>query len=189
MNKLLFPLSIILLLVIGAGAFFIGSQRARQTPTPSPTPVVTPEATPEPSPVDSPTATPRTAKTPTPSPTPTPTPTPEPKADLYISKYEFDRAEIKQGEPFTIKINIVNQGNKDAGAFWWEWKATWAITACRQRLDSLAAGSSKEVSCTYTYGGWATYQTKAIADADNEVAEDNEDNNTHTQSLSVKPSS
>ena len=67
MNKLLLPLFIILLLLIGAGAFFIGSQKSRQTPTPSPTPLMSPEATVEPSPTGSPTATPKATKTPTPA--------------------------------------------------------------------------------------------------------------------------
>ena len=72
MNKLLLPLFIILLLVIGAGAFFIGSQKARQTPAPSPTPLMSPEASVEPSPTGSPTATPKATKTPIPTPIPTP---------------------------------------------------------------------------------------------------------------------
>jgi len=70
MNRLLLPLFIILVLVIGAGAFFIGSQKARQTPSPSPSPLASPEASIEPSPTGSPTPTPKATKTPTPTPTP-----------------------------------------------------------------------------------------------------------------------
>ncbi|PJE67606.1 hypothetical protein COU95_01450, partial [Candidatus Shapirobacteria bacterium CG10_big_fil_rev_8_21_14_0_10_40_9] len=112
----------------------------------------------------------------------TPTPTPTPMADLYISKYSFDHPP-KQGEAFTITIGITNKGNKDAGSFWWEWKPTWAITACRERIDNLTAGSERTVTCTYTYGGWANYETKAIADADNEIPESDEGNNTYTQNV------
>lgn len=74
MNRLLLPLFIILVLVIGAGAFFIGSQKVRQTSEPSPSPLVSPEASLEPSPTGSPTATPKATKTPTPTPTPAPSP-------------------------------------------------------------------------------------------------------------------
>jgi len=70
MNRLLLPLFIILVLVIGAGAFFIGSQKSRQTPSPSPSPLASPEASVQPSPTGSPTATPKATKTPTPTPTP-----------------------------------------------------------------------------------------------------------------------
>jgi len=70
MNKLLLPLFIILLLVIGAGAFFTGAQRQK----PSPSPTISPTPTVEPSPTlsASPTASPKATKTPTPTPTPTP---------------------------------------------------------------------------------------------------------------------
>lgn len=71
MNKLLLPLFIILVLVVGGGAFFIGSQKKAQ-PSPSPSPTV--EASPTvPS---SPTASPKATKSPSPTPTKTPTPTP-----------------------------------------------------------------------------------------------------------------
>ncbi len=75
-NRLFIPLFIILILLVGAGAFFIGSQKAGQTPSPSPSPLATPETTLEPSPTVSPTPTPKATKTPPPTPTPTPTPTP-----------------------------------------------------------------------------------------------------------------
>lgn len=73
MNKLLLPLFIILILVVGGGAFFIGSQKKAQ---PSPTPTPTVEASP--TTPSSPTASPKATKSPSPTPTKTPTPTPTP---------------------------------------------------------------------------------------------------------------
>lgn len=111
-----------------------------------------------------------------------PTPTTEPQADLYISEYSFDHPP-KMGEAFTVKIGIYNQGNKAAGGFWWEWWAASAVRPCRERIDSLAAHGGRIVTCTYTYGGWSTYTTKAVADVDNEVVESNETNNTKEQQV------
>lgn len=89
------------------------------------------------------------------------------------------------GEEFTVKIGIYNKGNKAAGGFWWEWWAT--VTApspvCRVRIDSMAAHGGRIVYCTYTYGGWANYTVKAVADTDSEVPESDEGNNAHTEQL------
>lgn len=178
----------VLLLIAVNGVLFLRFRQPSQpvteevSPTPTETLTPTPEVSPSPSPTPIPTKKPTPTPTPTPSPTPSPTPTPIPQADLYISKYSFDHPP-KQGEAFTVTIGISNKGNKDAGGFWWEWKATWAITACRERIDSLATGSERIVTCTYTYGGWANYETKAIADANNEVPESDEGNNTYTQNV------
>lgn len=89
------------------------------------------------------------------------------------------------GEAFTVKIGIYNKGNKAAGGFWWEWWATTSAPspACRERIDSLAAHGGRIVYCTYTYGGWANYTVKAVADVDNEVSESDEGNNAHVENL------
>ena len=75
MSRLLFPLFVIFILVMGAGAFFIGAQRRIQ---PSPIPTATVEATPTQEPT--PTASPEATESPSPSPSPTPalSPTPTP---------------------------------------------------------------------------------------------------------------
>lgn len=106
----------------------------------------------------------------------------EAKADLYISSYSFNHTP-EMGEAFTVNITIYNQGDKAAGEFWWEWWPTAYNYACREKITSMAAHGGQVVSCTYTYGGWSTYATKAVADADNNVSESNEDNNSYTQSI------
>lgn len=118
----------------------------------------------------------------TPSNTPVPTPTAVPKVDLFISEYSFNHPP-KQGEPFTVKIGLYNKGTKTASSFWWEWWATSAIRPCRKKIDSLTAKGGIIVNCTYTYQGWGTFATKAVIDADNEVAESNENNNTQAQNI------
>ena len=184
---------LIFIIVIGllALAFFFGL-KYRQTPT-SETPTPTPEVTNVPSPQVTPisTVTPKTTATPTIQPTiistptvaPTSTPTLVPQADLYISEYSFDHPP-KQGEAFTVRIGLYNKGNAKAGGFWWEWWPTKYASACRIRIDEgIVAHGGRIVTCPYTYGGWANYETKAVVDADNEVSESDETNNTYTQSV------
>jgi len=180
-------LTLVGMLAFGRGKF------QQPSPLPTPTPEISPPAggspTPEvsPSPTPTPTLGTRPTPTPTPSPTPSPsptsTPTPSPQADLYISEYSFNHPP-KQGESFTVRIGIYNQGNTAAGPFWWEWWPTKYNYACRERIsEGIAAHGGRIVYCTFTYGGWANYVTKAVADADNEVTESNEGNNTYTQNV------
>jgi len=153
------------------------------SPSLSPTPRVTTRPTTTPTPTAEPTLTPAPTQTPSLTPTLTPTLTPAPQADLYISEYSFDHPP-KQGEAFTVRIGLYNQGNANAGPFWWEWWPTWAAKACRERIsEGIVAHGGRIVTCTYTYGGWANYETKAVVDADNEVPESNETNNTHVENV------
>lgn len=171
--------------LMGMGAFYFGK---KQQPTVSPSPLasVFPEPSIEPSLMPTPRPTLQPSPSPSPSPTPSPSlsPSPSPQADLYISEYSFNHPP-KQGEAFTIRIGLYNKGNAQAGGFWWEWWATTSAPsyACRQRIDSLAAHGGQIVYCTYTYGGWANYETKAVVDKDNEVAESDESNNSYVQNV------
>ena len=123
-----------------------------------------------------------------PSPTPTPTNTVEPKADLYITQIEYSPAAPKQGDLVTVKISVYNGGNLDAGAFNVEWYAAGPTLGCTIPVAGAVAKGGHVVSCTYTYGGWNhAYETKAIADSANVIAESDETNNTKTQTLDVSP--
>ena len=104
------------------------------------------------------------------------------KPDLYVSSYSFNHDPV-QGEEFKVSITIKNKGEGDADSFHWEWWPTAYGSACRDEIGDLDPGESKTVTCTYTYGGWANYATKAVADADNEVSESNEGNNTYSKNI------
>jgi subtilase family serine protease len=104
------------------------------------------------------------------------------KPDLYITKYDFNH-DPEMGEEFKVEITIKNKGETDAGDFKWEWWPTAFSSACDGDVDSLAAGESKDVTCKYTYGGWSTYETKAVVDPDDDVDEANEGNNTSTKTV------
>ena len=155
MNKLLLPLFIILLLVIGAGAFFIGSQKARQTPTPSPTPLMSPEATAEPSPTGSPTATPKATKTPTPTPTATPfqalgvTAAVAPTSSVACSPTQTT---------FNFSATITTNAT---GTVTYKWERSDGAIAS-EKTEVFSEAGSKTVSTTWTitrtsgqtYNGW-----------------------------------
>ena len=105
------------------------------------------------------------------------------KADLSISDYEFDH-DPKQGEEFTVSFKIKNKGETDAEDFYWEWWPTvTGSRACHEKIDILKAGDSETVECDYTYGGWANYTTKAVADSDGDVDESDEGNNSYTKNV------
>jgi subtilase family serine protease len=105
------------------------------------------------------------------------------KADLYISEYSFDHDPV-QGEEFTVSITFKNKGETDAEDFYWEWWPTvTGSKACREKIDKIDAGEKVKVECDYTYGGWANYTTKAVVDADDDVDEDDEGNNTYTKDV------
>ncbi len=144
---------------------------APATPVPTDTPL-------PPTPVPTPTPVP-----PTPVPTDTPlppTPTPVPAPDLYISEYTLTPDPCVMGSPCRIRVGVYNQGNADAGAFTVQWWATIAAPGpgCTWNVPSLAARGGRILECDYTYGGWALYTTRAVADSGNTVAESNEANNT-----------
>lgn len=173
-----------ILALVGMVAFGLG-RRQTGGPTVTPTPTLMPTGRPTAAatvvPTVIPTATLAPESTLTPLPTPTPTPIPQP--DLYISEYSFDHPP-KQGEAFTVRIGLYNKGNAKANGFWWEWWPTKYNFACRARIDEgLVARGGRIVTCTYTYGGWANYETKAVVDADNEVTESDEENNTYIQNV------
>lgn len=178
---------IFLVLILGGYSFYQTMIQNKVNASPTPQATASEEAEETLSPQATTLLSPTPFKTPAPTPTPqtpTPAPTPSPMADLYISNYVFNHPP-KQGEAFTVSVTIYNQGNSSSGDFWWEWWATTSAPsyACRERVSSLPARGGRVVSCTYTYGGWANYTTKAIADVNNEVNESNESNNTYEEKV------
>ena len=123
------------------------------------------------------------------SPAPTPTNTVAPKPDLYISQITYTPADPHMGDTITIKVTVYNGGDASAGpstAEWWP-AAGYPNAECTWPVGSLVAHGGQVYTCTYTYSGWSTYTTRAIADSTNAVAESNESNNTLEQVLVVGP--
>ncbi|MBC8332081.1 MAG: hypothetical protein H8E28_08885 [Anaerolineae bacterium] len=135
-----------------------------------------------------------TATGPTPTPTLTPTgPTPTTgtgQPDLRITGMTFDPSP-QRGKSFTIRVVVENKGNADAGPFLVEWWSDQgnddAATKTTWNVASLAAGNSKTLEYTYSagYDNSGTYTSKTLADANSQVAESDEGNNTMTSSVTV----
>lgn len=113
-NKILIPLFFVLLIIVGAGAFFFGS---RKTQAPSPTPTATPEETLTPSPFPEGTATPSPKPTKTPSPTPGATSVPATETKTISSTASMDgfRASNGGGNPAVEiragrNVNLIMRG-------------------------------------------------------------------------------
>jgi|GEM_PF-6583372 len=180
-SKLLSILVLVLLAgAIAAAAYFAGkSTDNTEDASPSPTATSEIEVKFDDSDDDEATSTPSPTLAPTEE--PTSEPTPEPKADLKITEYSFDPTPEKQ-VPFTATLGLYNQGDAPTGPFWWEWWPTYANYACREHISGgIAAGGERIVTCDYEYGGWSNYETKVVADADNDVDESDESNNIHVQ--------
>jgi hypothetical protein len=114
-------------------------------------------------------------------------PPPPAQPDLYISEYTLTPDPPHMAVPVHVRVGVYNQGNAAAGAFTVQWWATIAAPApaCTWPVASLAAHGGRILECDYTYGGWAPYTTRAVADSGNTVAESNEGNNTQDKTILV----
>ena len=169
------------------------------TPTPAPTPTPTPKPEPKPAP------------TPTPSPTPKPTPTPTPaaKADLVSQKgitlggsigavggkfvawggtlvlTDKDVMLVSGGKcAFNAAYDMANTGNAASGAPFINRLYSNATLVGQQSALTLNKGEAKQVN-TQMYLLPGTQTVKLVLDAENNVAENNESNNTTTVTVRV----
>ena len=129
------------------------------------------------------TNTPTVTRTPTRTPTPSITPTGGPgnRPDLVITSIVFDGGTpVTCGAPPTNmgdRVYLRNNGNVNAGSF------VVTLNGNRQTVSGLAAGQTTSVLFNVT-----VMSASATVDADNQVAESNEGNNTFTASLPVPTS-
>ncbi|MBN1303694.1 MAG: hypothetical protein JXA13_04600 [Anaerolineales bacterium] len=105
--------------------------------------------------------------------------------DLVITEMTVSTDPAQKGVPFDVTVKVKNKGDQDAGNFPVQWWSSWAVVACNWSVPSLAAGAETTLTCTYTYGGWSTYDIKAVADGGDLVDETNEGNNSKEAILKV----
>jgi serine/threonine protein kinase len=110
--------------------------------------------------------------------------------DLVISTISFDPDPPTQGENMTVEVSIRNRGSKPSGAFIAEW---WShvnapAPACEWNLSGgVAEDGTVTLDCTYAYPSWyGNITTRAIADADDDVAEWDEKNNSLDKDTPVR---
>ena len=109
------------------------------------------------------------------------------KPDLLISDisvkhnyYEGAWANLSN----TVNVTVENDGTASAGSFKVKLYADAGLVGT-QSVSSLAAGASTVVSFGWIPTEARTYSLRAVADAENAVAESNETNNEMTKSQSV----
>ena len=157
------------------------------SPTPTNTPTPTPTTTPSPTPI----VVPASSSSPTPTSTPTPTSAPVPKPDLVITQVRLYNPPVKAAHWFYINVEFRNQGE----ARYFRLSNIRAIitganggqTGCEVGLESLDPGQSYTTSlyCIVYDSGTANAEIKV--DANNNIDESNEYNNTYKYSFFVSP--
>lgn len=112
------------------------------------------------------------------------------KPDLVIASMAFDPSP-ERGKAFTVRVEVQNTGGTDAGPFVVEW---WSDTSNDNadtkkvwNVSGLAAGSTKTLEHTCDcYDNSGTYSSKALADANGNIDENDESNNAMTITVTVK---
>ena len=108
----------------------------------------------------------------------------EEKPDLAIQSISCDKGSPKQGDTITFTITVKNQGSGYAGiSYVYYYIDDTYVTS--DSVPGLSAGSTSTQTFTWTANKCGNVQVKAIADATNAVAENNEGNNERTETVSV----
>ncbi len=117
-------------------------------------------------------------------PLPTPTPTTALLPDLEVGTIRVSPPNPAPGEIFILSITINNVGQADSGPFNWTWDASVANPELRNAQDghveNIPAGTSKNVSFPFSYGWWQTYTSQVNVDADTQVEESDNRNNSRS---------
>jgi subtilase family serine protease len=93
-----------------------------------------------------------------------------------------------QNSPVSVQITVQNRGPAPSGDFSVQWLSANTTVGCSWVVSSLVAGAMTNLSCSYPYQDWNNaYTIKAVADTGAQVVEVNEDNNSLTGTLEVKP--
>jgi hypothetical protein len=112
---------------------------------------------------------------------PTPTPTPSTLPDLQIGRVIVSPRNPTPGQLFTVSITITNVGDAPSGRFSWRWDASQSNPVLQNSLDgvieNIPPGASRNIGPVYNYGWWGRYVTRLEVDADSQVVERNERNN------------
>lgn len=109
-----------------------------------------------------------------------------PPADLVITNFKITPSKPRQRGNAQATITLANQGGSEAKDFKLEWKPLTNAPGKIISVGSLKAGESKPFSFNSAYSKVGTFETIAIADANNNVPESNEANNSIAQQITVR---
>jgi hypothetical protein len=115
-----------------------------------------------------------------------PTPVPQPP-DLQITSFSISPASPVQRQNARATITIRNAGGQDARNFVLQWKPFAAHPGESNSIQRLAAGQSQTFNFDHAYINTGTFDSVAVVDVFNAVAESNEGNNNQTRSVNVQP--
>lgn len=107
--------------------------------------------------------------------------------DLVVLNLTIDPSQPLVGQTVTIRANISNIGNVDAGAF----NVTFYVNDSKiyeTRILGLAAGGTTILSTVWTPQSAGYYVIRVVADVNGEVRESNENNNERSIFVEVTPS-
>lgn len=108
--------------------------------------------------------------------------------DLAITGIQLSSDPATQGVAVNVKVTVENKGTLNVDNFTVMWWAAGPTVGCEWSNVSLAAGKTKALTCSYTYGGWNNaYKLKAMVDPEHAVKETDENNNIVQRTLKVKP--
>ena len=107
--------------------------------------------------------------------------------ELHISHIAIVPSSPDQGQAITIALTVFNSGEADAGSFNILWyPEEFDFIGCSWDIFSLVSGEPVDMTCDYQgYSNAGTFTWNVVADAENEVVESIEDNNTQSGFLTV----
>ena len=112
---------------------------------------------------------------------PTLTPTSSVLPDLRIGRVTVSPRNPAPGQFFFLSITITNAGDAPSGEFHWTWDASQSNPVLQNSLDgtidNILPGASRNISFPFNYGWWGRYVTRLQVDADSQVVESDERNN------------
>jgi len=107
------------------------------------------------------------------------------QTDLIISDVTARALESPAGGA-DINITVTNTGSVDAGLFTVRWypHAAQDVVGCSEDI-ALPAGESAVVRCMYVYPRQGEMHFRAVVDADNDITESSERNNTYQGTVTI----
>jgi hypothetical protein len=115
-----------------------------------------------------------------------PTPVPQPP-DLQITSFRISPASPVQRQNARATITIRNNGGLEARNFVLQWKPFAAHPGESTSISRLAPGASQTFNFDHSYINTGTFDSVAVVDVFNAVAESNEGNNNQTRTVNVQP--
>jgi len=122
----------------------------------------------------------------TPPPLPaTDTPSPNAQPDLIVSEFTISPETPTTGVPAHVRIGVFNQGGASTGGSYvvhWYGLSSYSEPSCSWTVNATKPQGSRVLECDFAFPEWYPHDRTSlvVVDADNDVAESNENNNEGT---------